>query len=197
MYHLEILMQVHIMLPHAIPAGKYQESTHSRHTLVNGLLGFTDAFHRVINGLIDVADSRIRSCLHGADNLVQTCLLTVPRVINTRHCGFDQKHDITGIRLAVPVDKSEIASDSSRIQDSNGNREVPSTVRLNTGHVITILVVRTRRIIQARPSEPSDFLPVIQGDKTDDLAVIVRLIDGFLACKPGISMPGLHAFSYC
>ena len=21
--------------------------------------------------------------------------------------------------------------------------------------------------------------------------------DGFLACKPGISMPGLHAFSYC
>lgn len=23
------------------------------------------------------------------------------------------------------------------------------------------------------------------------------LFDGFLACKPGISMPGLHAFSYC
>lgn len=22
-------------------------------------------------------------------------------------------------------------------------------------------------------------------------------VDGFLACKPGISMPGLHAFSYC
>ncbi len=22
-------------------------------------------------------------------------------------------------------------------------------------------------------------------------------LDGFLACKPGISMPGLHAFSYC
>lgn len=28
-----------------------------------------------------------------------------------------------------------------------------------------------------RAGEPSDLLPVIQGDETDDLAVIVRLID--------------------
>ncbi|MGE4702532.1 hypothetical protein [Bifidobacterium breve] len=28
-------------------------------------------------------------------------------------------------------------------------------------------------------------------------ALMCLIIDGFLACKPGISMPGLHAFSYC
>lgn len=112
-----------------------------------------------------------------ADDSVDTCLLTVLRVENTRHCGFYKKHDITRIRFAITIDKSEVAFDPSRTQDSHGNSEVPSTVRPNTGHVITILVVRTRRIIQARPSETGDLLPVTQGDETDDLTVIVRLID--------------------
>lgn len=38
-------------------------------------------------------------------------------------------------------------------------------------------MVRSRRIIQACPGETGDFLPVIHWDETDDLAVIVRLID--------------------
>ena len=111
-----------------------------------------------------------------AARIPATRLLTILRVENTRHCRFDQKHDITGIRFAITVDKCEVSFDSPRTQGSHGNREVPSTVRLNTGHVIAILVVRSRRIIQARPSETGDLLPVIQGDETDDLAVIVRLI---------------------
>ena len=78
---------------------------------------------------------------------------------------------------AIPVDKNKIASDPSHTQNPNENSEVPSTVRLNTGHVIAILMVRSRRIIQARPSETGDLLPVIQGDETDNFAVIIRLID--------------------
>lgn len=131
----------------------------------------------VTSGFVNASDSRISGILHRADDLVNTGLLTILRVENTRHCRFDQKHDITGIRFAITIDKSEVAFDSSRIQDSRGNREVPSTVRLNTGHVITILVVRSRGIIQASAGEPSDRLPVIHWDETNDFAVIVRLID--------------------
>ncbi len=48
---------------------------------------------------------------------------------------------------------------------------------LDTGHVITILVVRARWIIQASAGETSDLLPVIHRNETNDLTVIVRLID--------------------
>ena len=122
--------------------GGISGTTRSSHTLINGLLGLTNVLHRVASGLVDASDSRISGILHGADDLVDTGLLTVLRVENTRHCGFDQKHDITGIRFAITIDESEVAFDSSRTQDSHGNREVPSTVSLDTGHVITILVVR-------------------------------------------------------
>lgn len=34
-------------------------------------------------------------------------------------------------------------------------------------------------------------------EPTADEIMKMFAVDGFLACKPGISMPGLHAFSYC
>ena len=165
------------MLPYAIPAGKRLESTRNRHTLINGCLGLTDAIHSVTSSLVNASDSRISRILNRADNLVDTGLLTILRVENTRHCGFDQKHDIPRIRFAITINEREIASDPSHTQHPHWNREVPSTVRLDTGHVITILVVRTRWIIQASAGEPSDLLPVIHWNETNDLTVIVRLID--------------------
>lgn len=44
----------------------------------------------------------------------------------------------------------------------------------------------------------SEFLEWLRKLKDRDAkAKIEAHLDGFLACKPGISMPGLHAFSYC
>ncbi len=152
-------------------------TTRNRHTLINGCLGLTDAIHNVTSSLVNASDSHISRILNRADDLADTGLLTILRVENTRHCGFDQKHDIPRIRFAITIDEREIASDPSHTQDPHWNREVPSTVRLDTGHVITILVVRTRWIIQASAGEPSDLLPVIHWNETNDLTVIVRLID--------------------
>ena len=157
--------------------GGISGTTRNRHALINGCLGLTNVLHRVASGLVDASDSRISGILNRADDLVDTGLLTVLRVENTRHCGFDQKHDIPRIRFAITIDEREIASDPSHTQGPHWNREVPSTVSLDTGHVITILVVRSRWIIQASAGEPSDLLPVIHWNETNDLTVIIRLID--------------------
>lgn len=98
--------------------GGFNGTLCSRHALTNGFFGFADALHNVTSGLVnaphhvindavDAVDSSIRDILHDADNLVQTGLLTVLRVENTRHRRFNKKHDITGTRLAIPIDKKQ------------------------------------------------------------------------------------------
>lgn len=85
-------------------------TTRNRHTLINGRLGLTDAIHNVTSSLANASDSHIPN---HADELADTGLPTVLRVENTRHRGFDQKHDIPRTRSAITIDEKETASDPS------------------------------------------------------------------------------------